>query len=116
MTELRQAELITEACKEAGLYNYIRWIDYKNQAGTWAEKIAIQFKGSHSLPVKNSYMYCETLDMCFFYSQQGIPMMTYAGYVTADSEDFMDNKIQNAFSKAEEVLNIMKRLAEAEEE
>ena len=51
MTEQRQAELIAAACKEAGLDGHIRWIESKKQADTWAEKIAMRFKGSNSLPV-----------------------------------------------------------------
>ena len=62
MTEQQQAELIATACKEAGLDSHIRWIDTKKQADTWAEKIAVRFKGGGSFPVKNSYMYCDTLD------------------------------------------------------
>lgn len=74
MTEQRQAELIAAACKEAGLDGHIRWIESKKQADTWAEKIAMRFKGSNSLPVKNSYMYCDTLDMRFFFWRNGIAL------------------------------------------
>lgn len=67
MTKQRQAELISAACKETGLDGHIRWIETQKQADTWAEKIAMRFKDKgSSLPVKNSFMYCDTLDMCFF--------------------------------------------------
>lgn len=114
MTEQRQAELIAAACKEAGLDSHIRWIDTKNQADTWAEKIAVRFKGSRSFPVKNSYMYCDTLDMCFCYNHQGTPIMAYAGYVTAGSPDITEGKLLEAFRRARQVLSTMKELAEEE--
>lgn len=116
MTEQRQAELISAACKEAGLDGHIRWIEVKKQADTWAEKIAVRFKGRNSLPVKNSYMYCDTLDMCFCYNQQGTPIMAYAGYVTVDSPDIAEGKLLEAFRRARQVLSTMKELAEEDGE
>lgn len=110
MTTERQAELIALACKEAGLDGHIKWIDGRKQANTWAEKIAIRFKGDGPLPVKNSYMYCDTLDMCFFYNEAGTPFMTYAGYVTEESRDIIEDKLLEAFRRARQVLNTMKEL------
>lgn len=112
MTEQRQAGLIAAACKEVGLDGRIRWIEGKKQADTWAEKIAMRFKGKGNLPVKNSYMYCDTLDMCFCFDQQGVPLMSYAGYVTADSPDITEGKILEAFHLARQVLDTMKKLEE----
>ncbi len=112
MTKERQAELIAAACKEAGLDGHIRWIEGRKQADTWAEKIAVRFKSDGPLPVKNSYMYCDTLDMCFFYDEQGTPLMTYAGYVTADSKDITEGKLLEAFRRARQVLSTMRELVE----
>ncbi len=58
-------------------------------------------------------MFCDTLDMCFFYGgpQGNIPYMTYAGYVTAGSPDITEGKLLEAFQKADAVLRAMKRLA-----
>lgn len=112
MTVQRQAELIAAACKEAGLDGHIKWIEKKAHAQTWAERLAERFRGSRKLPVKNSYMYCDTLDMCFFYSEAGTPYMTYAGYVTVDSKDIIEGKLLEAFRKARQVLSTMKELTE----
>lgn len=112
MTGKRQAELIATACKEAGLDGHIKWIEKKAHAQTWAERIAERFRNGRELPVKNSYMYCDTLDMCFFYNEAGTPYMTYAGYVTADSKDILDGTILEAFRRARQVLSTMKELAE----
>ncbi len=114
MTKEQQAENIHQACKDAGLDGHVKWIERKAQAQTWAEKIAVRFKGKDPLPVKNSYMYCDTLDMCFYYEPDGTPGMTYAGYVTADSADIKDGKLMEAFRKARHVLGIMKELADGQ--
>ena len=114
MTEQRQAELIAAACKEAGLDSHIRWIDTKKQADTWAEKIAMRFKGRSSFPVKNSYMYCDTLDMCFFFGPGDTPKVAYAGHAGADEKDITEGKLLEAFRRARQVLSTMKELAEEE--
>lgn len=115
MTKQRQADLISAACKEAGLDGHIRWIETQKQAGTWAEKIAMQFKDKDSFPVKNSFMYCDTLDMCFFYDPHGVPRMTYAGFASAVSPDITEGKLIEAFRKAKQVLDAMKDSAKKEE-
>ena len=100
MTERQQAEFISAACREAGLDGHIEWIEGRKQAHTWAERIAVRFKGN------------DTLDMCFFYSESGMPSMSYAGYVTSASTDITEGKLVKAFQTADTVLRIMKRLAE----
>ena len=115
MTDKQQAGAITKACIEAGLDSHITWHNCAADAHTWAEKISVRFRdGRQPSPVKNSYMFCDTLDMCFFYGgpQHDIPYMTYAGYVTAGSPDITEDKLVEAFNKAGAVLRIMKRLAE----
>jgi len=112
MTKEKQAELIAAACKEAGLDGHIKWIEKKAHAHTWAEKIAERFRDNREMPTKSSYMYCDTLDMCFFYNEAGTPYMTYAGYVTAGCKDIAGNQLLEAFRRANHVLNIMKELAE----
>ena len=82
MTNEKQAELIAIACKESGLDGHIKWIDRSSDAHTWAERIAngIRLRNGKRLPVKNSYMYCDTLDMCFFYSlRAGKPTVLIVG-------------------------------------
>lgn len=113
MTPERQAELISKACKEAGLDSHIRQIERRKDAQTWAEKIAVQFmQAGQQLPVKNSYMFCDTLDMCFFYGPGDTPQVAYAGYTTAGSPDTTEGKLVEAFRKADTVLRLMKKLAE----
>lgn len=116
MTREQQAENIHQACREAGLDGHVKWIERKTQAGTWAEKIAVQFKKRDPLPVKNSYMYCDTLDMCFFYGPGDTPSMAYAGLVSVDDTDIKEGKLLEAFKKARQVLGTMKELAAKQEE
>ena len=121
--KVRQAEIIAEACKKHGLEDHIKWLDGRKDARTWAEKIAAgHMIGVQPYPVKNSYAYCDTLDMTFYLVENCyvsgecvyIPQMTYAGYVTVDSADLTQGRLQNAFNTARAVLETMQELVNEE--
>ncbi len=112
ISESEQAEIITYACQKLELDGHIKWIRHKIDCDTWAEKIANTFRRNFKLPVKNSYMYCDTLDMCFFFlPESGTACVSYSGYTTANSNDLKKN-LKVAFEKAELVLTIMQEQAD----
>lgn len=92
----KQRIAIEKSAKRMNLDYHITEIECKRDLHTWADKIMGRFfrKG---MPVKKSYMMCDTLDMNFFFSKDGIAMYTYSGY--ADDRDGSD-KIIEAFKTA----------------
>ena len=116
MTADKQAELIHNACRECGLDGHVKWIEGKQDVQSWAEKIAERFRNKRNMPIKNSYMYCDQLDMCFFYTEWDLPVVTYAGYAGVKDTDITQGKLGQAFRKAREVLEAMRRLATEEVE
>lgn len=116
MTAKKQAELIHNACRECGLDGHVKWIETKEDVQTWAEKIAERFRLTRNMPLKNSYMYCEQLDTCFFYTAWDLPVVTYAGFAGVNDTDITQGKFEQAFRKAREVLEAMRRLATEEVE
>lgn len=116
MTVDKQAELIHKACRECGLDGHVKWIETKEDVQTWAEKIAERFRLTRNMPLKNSYMYCEQLDMCFFYTEWDLPVVTYAGFAGVNDKDITEGQLEQAFRKAREVLEAMRRLAAEEVE
>lgn len=116
MTADKQAELIQKACRECGLDGHVKWIERKQDVQSWAEKIAERFRNKRNMPIKNSYMYCDQLDMCFFYTEWDLPVVTYAGYAGVNDTDITQGKLEQAFRKAREVLEAMRRLATEEVE
>ena len=116
MTADKQAELIQKACRECGLDGHVKWIERKQDVQSWAEKIAERFRHKRNMPIKNSYMYCDQLDMCFFYTEWDLPVVTYAGYTGVNDTDITQGKLEQAFRKAREVLEAMRRLATEEVE
>ena len=53
-----------DTCRELGYDGHIKTIQYKKDALTYAEKIAIMFGVPKA--VKNSYMYLDSVDFCFY--------------------------------------------------
>ena len=115
-TEQKQAEIISTACWEANLDGHIKWIESEKQVQTWAERIAIQLKGSKTFPVKNSYMYFDMFDMCFFFDKTGKPVVSCAGCFVLDGLDITEEKLLGAFRRARQVLSTMKELSEEAQE
>ena len=112
----RQAKALEIASKKCGLDCHISFIEKKSCLYTWADKIASRFfrKG---MPIKKSYLYCNSLDIDFFFLEDGTAVYTYAGY--ADQRDATEEKIITAFYMANkmrhEMENAIKGLQEGEQ-
>jgi len=102
--------LLEKAMKQCELASHIKNMEFKRDAGTWAERIATRFYEKGGFPVKNSYMFCDSLDMCFFYDKDMVPTVTYAGYAQFMSKDTIT--LPSAFEKAKEVLEAMQKVKE----
>ena len=112
MTPEKQAELIQKACRENNLDQHIKWICSNRDATTAAERFANRhrFQGER-LPVKNSCMYCENMDICFFFDRCGNACFSYAGHTITGAPNLVKHHLQRAFSIAEKVVSRMQELA-----
>lgn len=98
-----QEEAFISACEKLDLCSHITEFNSKKDASTFADKIAINsfYKG---MCVKKSYMYCNSLDMTFFFNRDGKSDFTYAGrYNKNDTPE----KMYEVFKKANELLSAM---------
>lgn len=111
----RKAEMIHDACRRLDLDGHITWIGYKKDAIKPTEKIAASWN-SLPLPVKNSCMYCHSLDMCFYYTDHNEAAVAYSGHATLKRDMGKDGKLLMAFHQAGELLKIMQELMDAEME
>lgn len=114
MTKERQAELIHDACRECGLDGHVSWLRSYKDAVNGAEKLCFSPFDRESVPIKKSFMYCDSLDMCFFYDQTGHACVSYSGRSTLIQPDMKDNKLVEAFEIAKKVLTKMQELADKE--
>lgn len=87
-------EAMAKACKELGLSGHIKTIKFKNDAETMAERIAI-VHASRPLEVKNSYMYLDALDFCFYKNGDSVDF-SISGNISGNDK----NKIIGAIQKA----------------
>ncbi len=103
-----QHKALELACKNCSLSSHIAWTEYKKDLSTWSDRIMGRWfrKG---IPHKKSYMYCDTLDMNFFYDEEGRPTMTYAGYSKTIKEC---ESVINAFELSKKMLREMKEVIE----
>lgn len=105
----KQERCITEACKECGLGGSVIWFSDDIKPHTPAQKIIREIVNKNTFPSKISFMFCDELDMCFFFGPDGAPRCTYSGTAKAGSDDIRHN-IVAAFEKAEKVLDMMQAL------
>lgn len=54
---------------------------------TMAEHAMTRFGGKASTPRKNSYLYCDSVDACFFYGPTGAPTVTFTARWTYGAKD-----------------------------
>lgn len=111
LKQKKQAEHIETACREAGLGGHVMNFGKNHfKASTEAQKIMMeQFASGKVVPAKTSFMYCDELDMCFFYSASGKACCSYSGITKAGSDDIEHNIVQ-AFKSAKAVLDRMQEL------
>lgn len=109
-THEQQTNAIDRAAHKLKLDAHITTPEYKKDLCTHADKI-IGWWFRKYMPIKKSFMMCETLDMDFFFTQDGTAVYTYAGY--ADARDG-NEKIIKAFRTANLMRETMQKEIESE--
>lgn len=107
---MTDAEIISKACKEFGLDAHIKEIRVKADAYTYAERLAVIFKEPRkTLYVKNSYMYCDTLD-CTFFINGSRACFSMSGVWFYGVSDLEGQKLESTITLAKKVVNRMQEL------
>lgn len=116
-TEEQFALALSEAAKKCGLDSHIYYLKRKADMQTWADRV-IGCCYRKGMPVKRSYMFCDALDMTFFFLPSGKAVYSYAGQ--DNQSDATEEKIVNAFRKANEMRiemeKALERMSEKENE
>lgn len=88
-----------KTCRLLGYDSNLKYIQYKKDAHTYAEKIAIQY----GIPrkVKNSYMFLDCVDFCFFQNGNDVNF-TISGVISRNDKI----NIKNAIEKALEICSV----------
>ena len=106
-TEEQFKKALELAAKKCGLDSHISYLDKKSDMQTWADRVIGMFyrKG---MSIKRSYMYCNSLDITFFFFEDGKAAYTYSGY--ADERDATEEKIVKAFKLANKMRDTMEKV------
>lgn len=75
---IEQEEIaLSKAAQRVGFEAHIYTMGRKGDAHTNAEKIMVG-EYRKGMPYKASYLYCDTLDSCFYFDHDGCPCVTIA--------------------------------------
>ena len=116
LTGEEQADILYQAAKNLSYDGHITWLDSKKRLPKWTEARAVQMSAFHGTkeqtPVKNSYMFCDALDMCFFFDKNNHASFSYSGVATVNRDDIVKHNLVDAFRRAEIFLAEMQKLAD----
>lgn len=72
-TKEQQKTMLHRAARSSNMDGHI----VATPPATMAEYAMTRFGGKASTPRKNSYLYCDSVDACFFYGPTGAPTVTF---------------------------------------
>ena len=87
MNNSEKSKALHDAARMCGLDGHVKVVNYKNECVTPAEQIA-ESQLARPFPAKNSYLYCGTLDACFYYDREDNACCAFSGYVRYGSGDY----------------------------
>ena len=105
-THKQQAEAMEKAAKKLNLDAHITILQYKKDLHTWADRILARFFRK-DMPIKRSYLFCDSLDVDFFFTEDGEATFTYAGY--ADHRELEEDKLIKAMCMAKQMREEMQK-------
>lgn len=99
MTIEQQQKILHAACEKCGLDGHLVTADKMSELYTWAEKIMHKTKAPH----KNSYVFCDTVDVCF-YIDSGKACCTFAAKWRFGAADLHRDTYNKAFTTINDML------------
>lgn len=105
MTKFKiQEKAIEESANELGLDTHISRMNRVTDLYTGAEKL-MEF--SKNKPYKKSYLWCDKLDVCFFFDENNKACFSMSGRWTSDSKDLTNHSLYYALGKIKRMVSLM---------
>ena len=82
-TKEQQKSMLHRAARSSNMDGHI----VSTPPVTMAERAMTRFGGKANTPRKNSYLYCDSVDACFFYGPTGAPTVTFTARWTYGAKD-----------------------------
>ena len=105
LTIEQEREAIYAAARKSNLDAHIQTMDRKSDAHTCAEKLMLS-SYRKGMPYKSSYLYCDTLDACFYFDHDGRACVTVSARWCNGAKD-LGKPITEAFEYIQKMLDAM---------
>lgn len=103
----QKAEIIHDSARECGLDSHITYSEKRSDLYTMAEKDMGWMGFSKNMPHKNSYLYCDSVDACFYISREDMACVTFAARWFAGSKDLTLERMEIALMYINSMLDAM---------
>lgn len=101
----QEREALYKAARSVNLDAHIQTMDRKGDAYTCAEKLMLS-SYRKGMPYKTSYLYCDTLDVCFYFDHDGYACVTMSARWRNGAKD-LGKPIKEAFDYIQKMLDAM---------
>ncbi len=108
-TREQQTVMLHDAARAANMDGHVT----SAPPATMAERAMTWWGGRKNTPRKNSYLYCDSVDACFFYTVDGTPTVTITARWTCGAKDL--DHMADAAALIKTMLQAMKEQAEKAE-
>ena len=106
LTKKQQTEILHDAARMSNMDGHV----YDGNPYTCAEKAMVMFGAARNTPRKNSYLYCDSVDACFYFCRD-IANVTFTARWRAGCKDLDTVKTQ-AMDLIKTMLQNMQKLAD----
>ncbi|MFB7817399.1 hypothetical protein ACFC0X_24920 [Paenibacillus chitinolyticus] len=109
----QQAEIMSECAYNLKMDCHINYMNRKADAHTWAERNMVGRTYRKGMPYKRSYLWCDTVDICFYFDDNGKACATMSSAWSFDGRDMVSGSAVKAVEKIREMLKRMQLMANA---
>jgi hypothetical protein len=97
--------ILYNACRKCNLDAHIVSAEKVSELYTLAEIGIKKFGTNFKTPHKNSYLFCDSVDACFYITDHDFPCVNITAKLTAGSKDLTIERVEKALSTINELLN-----------
>lgn len=108
-----QEKIIEDAADVLKMDIHISHMRHKADLSTMAEKLMGQRTHQQGQPYKQAYLWCDTVDVCFFFSGNfnATACATFTALWLVGSKDLKGGNAAHALQKIEDMLDLMQKKA-----
>ena len=107
LTLEQKKQILYESCRECGLDGHIVVSEKKSDLHTVAEKAMGWLGWYKNIPYKNSYLYFDSVDACFFISSNNIASVAFTARWCVGSKDLSLTRFEKGVSIINKMLETM---------